>query len=162
MSDSDVMWIVMTLTISGGRADGRPWPDRLGAAIDVPREEGEHLVKVGQAFEVAPPAGVQATLIPAPAADPVSEPAATAAGPVPETAAGAQAAAASAGVPAAEVPEPAAEEIPAEAPADSPELPKPADSKQAWIDYALGQGASAAAVADATKADLMSRFGGRL
>lgn len=40
--------------------------------------------------------------------------------------------------------------------------PAPADVKQAWVDYAVSQGADPGQAAAMTKADLMSRYGGRL
>jgi hypothetical protein len=42
------------------------------------------------------------------------------------------------------------------------EQPKPADPKQAWVDYAVSQGADLSAVADVTKQQLMQAYGGRL
>lgn len=42
------------------------------------------------------------------------------------------------------------------------EAPGPGDSKQAWIDYAVTQGADVHQAGSMTKADLMSRYGGRL
>jgi len=147
VTSSKTMWVVMTLTISGGRADGRPWPDRLSTPIDVPREEGEHLVRVGQAFEVEAPGRAEAPHGPASATPaPVSESSPTAAGP-----------------PEAEVSAPEEEAAPEPAAGEEPgDMPKPADAKQAWLDYALSQGADADVAAGMTKADLMSRFGGRL
>jgi len=47
-------------------------------------------------------------------------------------------------------------------PAPVAEAPGPSAPKQAWIDYAISTGASPDAAAAMTKADLMSRYGGRL
>jgi hypothetical protein len=40
--------------------------------------------------------------------------------------------------------------------------PAPSGPKQSWVDYAVSQGATADEAAAMTKADLMSRYGGRL
>jgi hypothetical protein len=42
------------------------------------------------------------------------------------------------------------------------EAPSPGDPKQAWIDYAVASGADVHQAGAMTKADLMSRYGGRL
>jgi hypothetical protein len=42
------------------------------------------------------------------------------------------------------------------------EAPGPGDPKQAWIDYAVASGADVHQAGAMTKADLMSRYGGRL
>lgn len=42
------------------------------------------------------------------------------------------------------------------------ETPAPGDPKQAWVDYAVASGAGPDEAAAMTKADLMSRYGGRL
>lgn len=63
-------------------------------------------------------------------------------------------------------PEPASEPArgPEPGPVVAPETgqPAPADPKQVWIDYAVSQGLSPDEAAAMTKADLMSRYGGRL
>lgn len=132
------MRIRMVTGISGGRADGRAWPS-AGHEIDVPDHEGADLIRARHAIYVGPaepppqPAEVQV----------VSESSPTGAGPEPE--------------------EPAAEEsgIPDEETGEIPE-PKPSDPKQSWIDYAMSRGATEDEANGMTKADLMSRHGGRL
>jgi hypothetical protein len=52
--------------------------------------------------------------------------------------------------------------VPEPADAEVPEPPRPADPKQAWVDYAAGQGMDPETAAAMSKADLMSRYGGRL
>jgi hypothetical protein len=147
------MWIVMSHGVSGGRADGRNWPP-AGVPIEVPYGEGTDLLRGEHAVQVRPPEppGPWALTPPAPPAPPpvtiVSEPAQTAAGP-PQEKTLVQAA----------VPEPAPEPEPEP---EQPESPKPGDPKQDWINYAIGQGADEAAAEAMTKADLMSRYGGRL
>lgn len=47
-------------------------------------------------------------------------------------------------------------------PAEDVPAPTPASPKQAWVDYAVSQGADVHAALQMTKADLMSRYGGRL
>lgn len=49
-----------------------------------------------------------------------------------------------------------------EDPAAAPELPRPADSKAMWVDWAVSQGCPAAAAAMLTKNQLMARYGERL
>lgn len=46
--------------------------------------------------------------------------------------------------------------------APSPDSPSPGSPKQEWVDYAVSQGADVHAAGGMTKADLMSRYGGRL
>lgn len=146
------MIIQMLIGYSGGRYDDRPWPS-LGTDFEVPDWEGEGLIRVGHARFVRasdPPAAPPAPPPPAPpvlspAGPVVSEPAATAAGPV--------------------TPEPAPEPAPGPEPEPEPEelpAPGPADPKAAWIEYAISQGAKRDTAAAMTKADLMSRYGGRL
>jgi len=142
------MWVAMVISISGGRADGRPWPN-AGYLLELPDAEGEDLIRGRMAVQVPVPQPVQAPVsAPPPAAPPVqapvSAPPQTAAGPVP-----AEPGTASAAEPAAA----AGQEM---------EQPKPADPKQAWVDYAVSQGADLSAVADVTKQQLMQAYGGRL
>jgi len=151
------MWIAMLHGVSGGRADGRDWPPP-GVSIEVPWGEGVDLLNGGHAIQAEPPAVRVApwALTPPsppppppapytppaePAATMVSEPAFTAAGPVP----------------AAPAPEPEPEPEPEEV-----SSPAPGDPKQAWIEYAVSQGAKPDVAAAMTKVDLMSRYGGRL
>jgi hypothetical protein len=146
---SDIIWVQMTITISGGRGDGRPWPDRWGAPIDIPAEEAIPLIRAGNAIQVDPPESAEPPKpLPPPSSAtpaPVSESAPTARGPVwapPE--------------PPAEEPEPVLPGL-----ADL-EPPKPADAKQAWVDYAMAHGAGEDAANMQTKVELMQKYGGRL
>ena len=149
--DDDVtMWVRMRFQISGGRADGRDWPVVPPGVIDVPDDEGADLVSTGKADEVPAPAGALVASPPAP--PPVEPPPA----PPPVE---------SPPAPPPVEPPPAPPPVP-EPPAPEPEpgLPEPApnDSKQAWIDYAVNQGASSGEAAQMTKAQLQQAYGGRL
>jgi hypothetical protein len=86
-SMSDVVWVQMTISISGGRADGRNWPDRWAEPIDLPAAEAWPLIRAGNAVQVDAPERPAAPLPPPASATPVprSEPAATARGPVVES-----------------------------------------------------------------------------
>lgn len=139
------MIIAMITHMSGGRYDDRPWAPP-GVPFEVPDEEGEGLIRWHHAVWIADSAApVIAPAVPVP----VSLPAETAAGPVPAEAAG----------------------VPGDGSSlfeqmggtiTGPEPPKPADSKAAWIAYAVSQGAQEDDAAAMTKIDLMSRYGGRL
>ena len=152
------VWIVPKETLSGGRCDGRPWPP-AGTPIDIPDWEAEHAVNAGWAYYYEPPA-----------ADP--DP-----GAVREPAAEAVLEAGEAGHPAgdlapeppaakdahAPVQEPVPDPVPVPEPEDEdPDPPRPSDPKQDWVDYAQSRGMSPVTAAAMSKADLMSRFGGRL
>jgi len=52
--------------------------------------------------------------------------------------------------------------VSAEESGDGSDVPSPGASKQAWVDHAVARGASPDEANAMTKADLMSRFGGRL
>jgi hypothetical protein len=177
--------------ISGGRHDGREWPDpyRGDAVIEVPDWEGEDLIRAHLAARVQPPA--PAPPLPGPASAVAAEhgdraaaeatrhlaaaqaarvPAAAQSLPgrpdvpgVPgqDFAAGAQAAAGGEAGEPGELAEPAAEPS-AVADGDPAVAPGPSAPKQAWIDWAVTQGAGPDQAAAMTKADLMSRYGGRL
>ena len=129
------MRVRMAIGISGGRADDRPWP-AVGHEIDVPDHEGEDLIRARHAVYVGPSEPEAFT----PAEPVFSQPSETGAGPVEE---------------------PASQSGPPDAVEAVPE-PKPSDPKQAWVDYAMGQGATEDEANSMTKADLMSRYGGRL
>jgi hypothetical protein len=178
--------------ISGGRHDGRDWPDpqRGDGEIEVPEWEARDLL----AGRLAVPAGGGAgsSAAPAPQAEapvqhepgagaaavppepaPVPPPevsAVTEVSPVAEVAGERQALpgtppeapAAVAGVPDAAAlpePEPVAETVMEELPAGPP---NPHDIKQRWVDYAVTRGEDPEIARDMTKADLMSKYGGRL
>jgi cell division protein FtsN len=129
-------WITMVTPVSGGRADGRPWPDpRSGEPIEVPAAEADDLIAGGMAAEAEPPGQEPA---PAPEADPE---------------------------PAREKTvfrddlDKAVEELPDAPAAEKPDPPKPADPKQAWVDYAVACGADENEAAGMTKADLADKYG---
>lgn len=176
------MLIRMSVGMSGGRHDDQRWPE-LHGTIEVPDWEGIELTRGGmavpeggaamalwreyrgsgiwQAHEFL--AGRQAPPQPEPEAAPVvtpqvspvaqASPVAEVSGPIapPE--------------PATVVPEPELAPPPLD-PEDEPPQPavRPAPSapKQAWIDYAVTQGADVHEASAMTKVDLMSRYGGRL
>jgi hypothetical protein len=160
----DRMWIRTFISPAGGRHDDRPWPP-IGSELDVPAWEGQDLIRANHAVFLR--WVEEAVPDPVPAVPVVSEPAQTAAGPLTEPVI----------VPDPEpviVPEPEPEPVivpepepePSRSVSDVPpepaEAPAPSDPKQDWIDYAVSQGADAAEAARQTKADLMSRYGGRL
>jgi hypothetical protein len=182
------MIVAMTISMSGGRDDDRPWPG-IGVPFEVTKAEGEGLVRWGHAVDLddrVKPAQLAPNLrlpgtphVSAPG--PVSLPAETAAGPVdnPPPDPGPVYSSGDLADDAADLADNAADlaagDVSADEPAEDdepepetqPEPPKPADPKQAWIDYAV----SGAPVADRipepqasgmSKADLMSRYGGRL
>lgn len=141
-------WIRLRETLSGGRCDGRPWPPG-GELIDVPDWEAEHAVNAGWAYYDDPPAPPEPEVVP---------------GPVRAQAAPAQAEA----VAPVRQPDPEDEHDRLEAVADGteepevPEPPRPSDPKQDWVDYAADRGMDPEKAAAMSKADLMSRYGGRL
>lgn len=170
------VWVQMTISISGGRADGRDWPERWGAAIDLPAEEAGPLIRAGNAIRVDAPDGAQAADLPSASMtpSPVSEPAASARGPVPSPfppqlmPAEEVAAAPAKLVPAAD-PEVSFRMIPDDeepdvqpSAADGMNQPKPADAKQVWVDYAMAHGESEDEANMQTKAQLMQKYGGRI
>jgi hypothetical protein len=196
-----VMPVVRMLQyISGGRHDGRDWPDpqRGDGEIEVPDWEAQDLIAGRLAVPAGGGAGSSAAPAPQAEAPAQYEPGAGAAaesrqlpghppepepGPVPEPEPEPEPAAvappevsavtevspvaevpgqpaAAAGVPdAAGLPEPVAETVMEELP-DGP--PNPHDIKQRWIDYAVTRGEDPVTARDMTKADLMSKYGGRL
>ena len=132
------MWIHLISYISGGRPDGTQWPP-AGYIFEVDDWEGDHLIRGGMAVKTERPQGIperkkaEASEAPPVSAEGVvSQPSHTAAGP-------------------------AGEEQQA-----APETPNPSDPRQAWVDYAISKGVAAAEIAKMTKADLQSRYGGRL
>lgn len=157
----------MLVGVSGSRHDGRPWPP-VDGEIEVPGWEADDLIAGGNAVPAGrrvkekdagwEPPGTTLTTRPG---DPETEDIPDAQAPVAEVAA---------------VPDPAAPRDPEdehdrlEAVADGteqpeyrpPAVPAPSEPKQAWIDYAVACGAEQDKAAAMTKADLMSRYGGRL
>jgi hypothetical protein len=155
--------VAMTMHMSGGRHDDRPWPPAW-TEFEVPDWEGAELVRARLAVfvrdSVPPPPA-------APAAPVVSEPSATAHGPVAQAKLGAEVevpveVAADIWEPLPPVSEVTGQETVRESGQDVPEPPAPSAPKQAWISYAVSQGAPADRAAAMSKADLMSRYGGRL
>lgn len=137
-----VMWIEMVMHMSGTRANGDKYPPGW-TAFEIADWEGEHLIRGGCARQVPVPEWA----VPKPPA-PVKSAVA------PETVAPARQ---------PELPqEPAPEAGPESAPAPEAGRPSPADPKQAWVDYAIAQGLDWDTASRMTKADLQSRYGGRL
>ena len=130
-------WIRLRETLSGGRADGRPWPV-AGEVVDVPDWEYDHCIAAGWAEHADPPALPKAAKAPEPEKYKATEPE-KAPEPAPEK---------------ASVPEPAEEAV--------PEPPRPSDPKPDWVDYAADRGLARDKAEAMSKADLMSRYGGRL
>lgn len=164
--------VKMLAWISGGRHDGREWPP-AGETIEVPDWEATDLIRAG----VALPGATQAA--PSPPPEPAEPEPASVPEPVPEldpgqlvspadTAAGASAPPAGdqeeTGQTAEGATEPAIPEAePSEAADETPAVaPAPSAPKQAWIEYAVSRGADEDTARSMTKADLMSRYGGRL
>lgn len=143
----------MLIGVSGERHDGRRWPP-AGGEIDVPGWEADDLI-LGQNAVEAGAADPEPDPDPVPDPEPADEvPPGTLAEPWPV---------------AETVAEPvvtgdASADPPAEPDAVQPAVaPPPSAPKQAWIDYAIQAHAADPAEATAmTKADLMSRYGGRL
>jgi len=127
-------WIRLRETLSGGRADGRPWPV-AGEVVDVPDWEYDHCIAAGWAEHADPPAPPKAVK----AKEPEKAP--------------------------EKAPEKPADVLPEAAPEKAPELaepPRPSDPKPDWVDYAADRGLARDKAEAMSKADLMSRYGGRL
>ena len=136
-------WIRLRETLSGGRADGRPWPV-AGEVVDVPDWEYDHCIAAGWAEHADPPAPPKA----AKAKEPEKTPE-----PVLEVN--------EAGHPTGNLVQPEPEK--ASAPEPEPaEPPRPSDPKPDWVDYAADRGLARDKAEAMSKADLMSRYGGRL
>jgi hypothetical protein len=127
-----------------------------GEAIDVPDWEYDHCIAAGWAEHADSPAPPKAVKVPEKAPEP-EKPAKAQEGLTPPVT----------------VPEPPDSPEPADADPvtvsrgftseeDVPEPPRPSDPKQDWVDYAVICGLDADKAAAMSKADLMSRFGGRL
>ena len=139
-------WIRMRETLSGGRADGRPWPP-AGEAIDVPDWEYDHAVAAGWAYHDDGPPEPEAVVVKVPVPVPVPVPVEAVATGEPDS-------------PLPEIPLDEADrdtDVP-----EVPEPPRPSDPKQDWVDYAVTRGMSEEKATAMSKADLMSRYGGRL
>jgi hypothetical protein len=158
--------------ISGGRWDGRDWPPAHGE-IEVPDWEARDLIAGRLAVPAGHGAGTSAGPAPQAEVPAQHEPGAgTAAAPVPGTqqlpgvpppeVSPVTEVSPVAEVPGETAPEPGPEPVPEPEPEPEPEPPAPHDVKQRWIDYAVLRGANPEAAAAMTKADLMSKYGGRL
>ena len=165
---SDAVWVQMTISISGGRADGRDWPERWAGSIDLPADEAWPLIRAGNAIQVDAPEQPATPLPPPASATPVprSEPAVTARGPVlAGTTAFTPGGAASDDAPDAQD-APYVSVVRENAQIDpglaDREPPKPAAPKQEWVDYAMAHGETEDGANMQTKADLMQKYGGRL
>ena len=167
-------WVRMAETLSGGGPGGRDWRDfPAGASLEVEDWEAEDLIRIrlavpdpegGKGVTAAPEPGAAA-----PAAE--SEPGAGAPAAAPEDGTGvsplAQASplAEVSGTAAGVLPAPEPEPLPVKLPPPEPPVvlrPLPADPKQAWVDYAIAQGEDPDVAPRLTKADIMSKYGGRL
>ncbi len=138
------MIIQMLSNMSSGRHDGRPWP-AAWTDFEVPDWEGEDLVNGGNAIKVSDSAEQQ------------EDPAA----PLEDLKEAAVEYAESEAVTEPE-PEPEAEVDPLADPVVTEGgPPKPAASKQEWIDYAVSQGAEWIAATNSTKQQLMETYGQR-
>jgi len=152
-----------------------------GEMADPADEQARKDWQAEQERRAGPSPGHPSKLDPRPAADPgasvpavLSEPAETAAGPVakpgragdpepePEPSAAGSVAGNRAGEAGSTAEEAGAAEPVTEPPAPGPDVPGPSSPKQAWISYAVTQGAEPDTASAMTKADLMSRYGGRL
>jgi hypothetical protein len=139
-----MMWIELVVHMSGTRANDARYPPS-STPFRVEDWEGINLIGSGVAREVAAPAPEpesrqpaafkRPAYMPPPAQDEPAEPEP---------------------VVAAEDPEPAEE------PDDDRGRPAPGDSKQAWVDYAISKGEGWDQASRMTKADLQSKYGGRL
>ena len=144
-------WIRLRETLSGGRADGRPWPV-AGEVVDVPDWEYDHCIAAGWAEHADPPAPPKAAKAKEPekAPEPTAHPRPTGW----ESEQYGQQATQEKKAP-VKAPEPEPEPEPAEP-------PRPSDPKQDWIAYAQSRGMNPVTASSMSKADLMSRFGWRL
>jgi hypothetical protein len=137
----------MLVSLSGGGPDNRDWRDfPAGAELDVADWEADDLLRIGLAVAAAAAPPAPSLTAPDPEPPPPEPPPAepdTGISPVAAVSPVAQAAVTSAGAVAA-----------------GP--PAPHENKQAWIDWAVTQGLARESAETWTKADLISRYGGRL
>jgi hypothetical protein len=176
------MLIRMLTHISGGR-NGVPWPP-AGGTIEVPDDEGASLIRADIAVASGKDAkAVMDQLAEQPTPGHPSKVDARPPSQVEGERLAAEAAAAQEAAPAVASSAEPPGELPSLAPdvagqdeaggagnaeedaaESSPvaEAPGPSAPKQAWIDYAVSTGAGPDTAAAMTKADLMSRYGGRL
>jgi hypothetical protein len=125
--------VQLIVTMSGQRADNRPWP-AAGHPLVVEDWEADHLIRGG---------------IARPWLEPEAEPEQQqwmASTPAPDQ-----------HVPEAEV----AEEDPETTPLSERTCPKPVQPKADWVAWAVASGAPEEDVRDLTKAELMERYGDR-
>lgn len=134
-------YVRMLHSLSGSRYDDRSWRDYpAGSLIEVPDWEADLITVPGGAAVEVPPEELPAP-VPPPQPEPQWAPNGELITPAP-----------------APEPEPEPEPEPDEAVV----MPRGTDSKQAWVDYAVSQGADPGTAASMTKIDLQSRYGGRL
>ena len=169
------MIVRMRFQMSGGRHDGRAWPPPA-TPFEVPDWEGLDLIRGGMADphgreaeklarEVAEhPTPGHPSKLDEPEPEPEPEPAQAETEPGPEPPVAGTVADDGAGDSGVAEGESAAEPAPdPPLPGPAADTPSPASPKQAWIDYAVSvHGADVHAAGNMTKADLMSRYGGRL
>jgi hypothetical protein len=186
---SNVRKLRMIATLSGGGPNDRNWRDYpAGSELTVEDWEAEELIRIGLAVPVPDQGGEGNTPV---APEPVAEaPAETEPGagasagtqqlpgalPQPEDGTGVSALAqvsplaSAGGGTAAGAPEPEPVPEPGAGSGDSmpdrdtavPAPPAPHENKQRWIDYAVRLGSDPDRAAAMTKAELMSKYGGRL
>jgi len=137
-----VKWIRLRETLSGGRADGRPWPV-AGEVVDVPDWEYDHCIAAGWAEHADPPAPPKAARAREPEEAPEPEKPAEVSR-EPESGDGSSLFEQTGGT------------------ITNPEPPRPSDPKPDWVDYAADRGLARDKAEAMSKADLMSRYGGRL
>jgi hypothetical protein len=137
------MIIQMAFQMSGGRYDDQAWPPP-GTDFEVPDEEGEALVRDGNAVRVSGTPVAAGVSQPAPAGAPVPPP------PLDPPFAKSE-------PPAKPVPEPASEPA-----VEEMAQPAPGDPKAAWVDYAVSRGADRTEAEYSTKVQLQAAYGGRL
>jgi len=137
-----VKWIRLRETLSGGRADGRPWPV-AGEVVDVPDWEYDHCIAAGWAEHADPPAPPKAARAREPEEAPEPEKPAEVSR-EPESGDGSSLFEQTGGA------------------ITNPEPPRPSDPKPDWVDYAADRGLARDKAEAMSKADLMSRYGGRL
>jgi hypothetical protein len=137
MSKSRTKWVLMRMPVSGGRADGRPWPESgSDEPIEVPEDEADDLIRGGLADEADPPGS-----------EPAPEPADGDPEPVLEDTVY------------RDDLDKAVGDLPAAPAAERAEPPKTADSKQDWVDYAVSRGADSSEADGMTKAELTEKYG---
>jgi len=137
---SDQRRVIMRFSISGGRHDGREWPP-AGEELVLGKTEADDLVRGNMAYPH--PDGYEVAAHAAPPSGPADSP------PSPEPA------------PGAGPPEARYEAAPEPAPEPPSVAPVAYAPKQAWVDWAMAQGATEDEANMMTKAQLMEAYGDR-